>query len=396
MVIVNQIQKLAKKYQDTVVSLRREFHRHPELSFQEVETTKRIAAELDKLGIPYEINPEKNTGLVACLKGGKPGKAVALRADIDGLPVKELTGLPFASENEGKMHACGHDNHIAMLLGAAYILHEVQDQICGTVYFVFQPAEELCAGAEYMLRFGNWYDKIGSMYAAHVWFDMPAGKVNIQAGPRFAAGTHFYIDVHGTGCHGSLPHQGIDASVVAAAILLNIQTIVSRRVSPLDSVALTIGTVRSGTAFNIVSGEAHMEGTCRYFLPETGKLLETMLSDMVHDTAHQYGATADFHMDLIAPPTINDAACAGLGAKAAAKVVGEDNVVPMEHTMACEDFAFYTEKKPCCYGIVGIRNPEKNAMYPQHSNRYTVDEDVLGNGAAIFAQYALDWLEANK
>ena len=261
---------------------------------------------------------------------------------------------------------------------------------------IFQPAEELCAGAEYMLRFGDWYDKIGSMYAAHVWFDMPAGKVNIQAGPRFAAGTHFYIDVHGTGCHGSLPHQGVDASVVAAAMLLNIQTIVSRRVSPLDSVALTIGTVQSGTAFNIVSGEAHMEGTCRYFLPETGKLLERMLSDMVHDTAHQYGATADFHMDLIAPPTINDAACAGLGARAAAKVVGEDNVVPMEHTMACEDFAFYTEKKPCCYGIVGIRNPEKNAMYPQHSNRYTVDEDVLGNGAAIFAQYALDWLEANK
>ena len=325
---MNQIQELARKYQDTVVALRREFHRHPELSFQEVETTKRIAAELDKLGIPYEINPEKNTGLVACLKGGKPGKAVALRADIDGLPVKEMTGLPFASENDGKMHACGHDNHIAMLLGAAYILRDVQDQICGTVYFVFQPAEELCAGAEYMLRFGDWYDKIGSMYAAHVWFDMPAGKVNIQAGPRFAAGTHFYIDVHGTGCHGSLPHQGVDASVVAAAMLLNIQTIVSRRVSPLDSVALTIGTVQSGTAFNIVSGEAHMEGTCRYFLPETGKLLERMLSDMVHDTAHQYGATADFHMDLIAPPTINDAACAGLGARAAAKVVGEDTWSP--------------------------------------------------------------------
>lgn len=393
---MEQIKDLVKKYQDTIISLRREFHQHPELSFQEVETTKRIAAELDKLGIPYEIDPEKNTGLVACLTGGKPGKAVGLRADIDGLPVLEQTGLPFASKNTGKMHACGHDNHIAILLGAAYILNEIKDEIPGSVYFVFQPAEELCSGAEYMIRFGDWFKKVGSMYASHVWYDLPAGKVNVEAGPRLAAGTHFYIDVHGRCCHGSMPHQGIDASVIAAAILMNIQTVVSRRISPLEAVAVTIGKVESGTVFNVVSGEAHMEGTCRYFLPETWDFLNETLSTIVKDTAHQYGAEADFHMDLIAPPTINDDACAAIGAKAAAKIVGEENMVPMVHTMACEDFAFYAREIPCCYAMVGIRNPEKKADYPQHSDHYTVDEDVIASGSGIYAQYALDWLLANK
>lgn len=256
--------KLMERYNDDIIRLRREFHQHPELSFEETETTRRIASVLDEWGIPYQINEEKHTGLVARISGAHPGKAVALRADIDALPVTEKTGLPFASEVPGRMHACGHDNHIAMLLGAARMLLDIRDQIYGDVYLVFQPAEEAGKGAVYMKKFGDWFAKIGAIFGAHIWSSVPAGTVAIRTGPFMAAADKFTIRIHGVQSHGSQPWSGVDAIVVGSAIVTNLQSIVSRQLYAIDPVVVTVGKFQGGDRWNIVSGEAVLEGTTRY------------------------------------------------------------------------------------------------------------------------------------
>lgn len=196
---------------------------------------------MDGWGIPYEINPAKNTGLVAKISGTQPGKAVALRADIDALPVEEKTGLPFASDVPGRMHACGHDNHISMLLGAARMLMDMRDQIRGDVYLVFQPGEETGEGANYMKQFGSWFSEIGAIFGAHIWSSVPAGKIAIRTGPFMAATDKFTIRIHGVQSHGSQPWSGVDAVVVGSAIVMNLQSIVSRQLYAIDPVVVTVG-----------------------------------------------------------------------------------------------------------------------------------------------------------
>lgn len=391
-----EMKELVEKYRDYVRDLRREFHQYPELSMQEVETTKRIAQKLDELGIPYEIDTEKNTGLVGVIQGAHPGKAVALRADIDALPVTETTGLPFASKNAGCMHACGHDNHMAMLLGAAKMLLDMKDDIYGTVYLVFQPAEETGEGAPYMKRFGDWFSKVGAIFGGHIWADVPAGVVGTRAGAFMAATDKFTIKIHGKQSHGSQPQAGVDAVVVGSAMVMNLQTLVSRQFGAVEPVVVTVGTFKGGDRWNIVSGEAYLDGTTRYFDRQVGKDLKEKMERIVKATAEAYGATAELDYEYIVPPTVNDAACTDIVNQAVVKVLGSDALQEHDLVMGGEDFAYYQNEKPGSFMLVGTYNPACNAVYPNHSNYFTSDESILSGGSGVYAQTAIDWLKANK
>lgn len=385
-----------EKYKDEIIGFRREFHRHPELSYEEQGTTKRIAEILKGWGLPVQIDPEKNTGLVTFIKGNHPGKAVALRTDIDALPVTEKTGLPFASENKGKMHACGHDNHIAMVLGATHMLLDLKDQIYGTVYIVFQPAEEVGTGAQYMMRFGDWFSKVGAIFGGHIWYDVPAGKIGVHANSFMAATDKFTIRVHGKQSHGSQPWNGIDAVLAASSIVVNLQAIVSREMNATDPVVVTVGRFDGGERWNIVGGEAVLEGTTRYFEKEISSKLEKDIKEIAENTAKAYGATAEVEYERIVLPTVNDPACTKIAAQAVEEVLGKDALVDPGLTMGGEDFAFYEDKKPGSFVFIGTYNPDCKAVYPNHSNYFTSDENVLPGGARVYAQMAIDWLKQNR
>lgn len=391
-----EMKELVTKYRDYVRDIRREFHQCPELSMQEVETTTRIAKKLDEMGIPYEIDTEKNTGLVGIIQGAHEGKAVALRADIDALPVTEATGLPFASKNVGKMHACGHDNHMAMLLGAAKMLLDMKDEIYGTVYLVFQPAEETGEGAPYMMRFGDWFSKVGAIFGGHIWADAPTGTISARSGAFMAATDKFTIKIHGKQSHGSQPQAGIDAVVVGSAMVMNLQTLVSRQFGAVDPVVVTVGTFKGGDRWNIVGGEAYLDGTTRYFDKKIGKELKEKMERIVKSTAEAYGATAELEYTYIVPPTVNDAACTDIVKQAVTEVLGSDALYDHDLVMGGEDFSFYQDKKPGSFMLVGTYNPECNAVYPNHSNYFTSDESILSGGSGVYAQTAIDWLKANK
>ena len=391
-----EIKELVPKYKEFVRQLRREFHQYPELSMEEQETTKRIATKLDEMGIPYTIDPEKNTGLVAVIKGNHPGKAVALRADIDALPVTETTGLPFASKHPGKMHACGHDTHISMLLGAARMLLDMKDEIYGTVYLDFQPAEELGIGASYMMRFGDWFDKVGAIFGGHIWPDIPAGTVGVRNGAFMAATDKFVIKIHGKQAHGSQPQAGVDAVVVASVLVMQLQTLVSRQFGAVQPVVVTVGTIQGGDRWNIVGGEAVLEGTTRYFERGLGKEIQEKMERMVQSTAVAYGATAELDYQYIVPPTINDDACTEIVRHAVAEVLGKDKIVEHDLVMGGEDFSYYQEKKAGSFMLVGTYNPACKAVYSNPSNNFTADEEILSGGSGVYAQTAIDWLKANK
>lgn len=387
------VKNLIEKNKDYILEMRRYFHMHPELSFEEFETTKKISEELDKMGIQYEIPTEEpKTGVIGLIKGGKPGKTVALRADIDALNVTEENDVDYKSQNVGKMHACGHDTHMAMLLGAAKMLKEVQDDLCGKVYLIFQPAEEVGLGAKYMIRQGSWFEETDNIYGSHIWSGVEAGKISVEAGDRMAAADMFKIKLKGKSGHGSLPNETVDAVVVGSAVVQALQQLVSRNYSPLDSVTVTIGSFHSGNRFNIIAGEAEMEGTNRYFSREIGERIEKDMRRVIKGVCDAYGATYEMEYTYILGPTFNEEESSKIAAKAIEKIAGKDTVGLMQKTTGGEDFAFYLEKKPGCFGFVGCRNPEIGADYPHHSEHFNVDESVLANGAATYAQYAIDFL----
>lgn len=378
-------------YSAYIQNIRREFHQYPELSMQEVKTTKRIAEKLKELKIPHEITPS-GIGVIGIINGNRPGQSVALRADIDALPVTEKTGLPFCSKNQGIMHACGHDTHIAMLLGAAKMLADNRDQVQGRVYLIFQPAEEIGKGATYMMSVGDWYEKISAIFGAHIWTDIPAGKFSVKAGPAMAATDRFVIKVHGKQSHGSQPHAGIDAVLTAAAIAVNLQSIISRQINALDTAVLTIGTIHGGDRWNIVGGEASLEGTTRYFDPSIGALLEERMNRIINSTAEAYGATAEIEYLHVVPPTVNDPTCSEMVAHTISDLLGNEALLNYEKVMGSEDFAFYQKEKAGGFFFIGARNPDIGAVYSNHSDHFTIDESVLPYGALIYAQLAINWL----
>lgn len=384
------VKELGKKYKDYVIELRREFHMYPESSFEEFRTSQRVKEELDKMGITYESLA--GTGVLATLKGDKPGKTVALRADMDALEIQETNDVEYKSKNDGKMHACGHDAHTSMLLGAAKMLSENKDSIKGTIMFIFQPAEEVAGGAKKMIEESNFLDNVDSVFGIHVWSDLPTGKVSVDVGPRMASADFFNIKITGKAGHGSMPHQTVDAVVVGSAVVMNLQSFVSREMSPLDSVVLSIGSFHSGTRFNIIAGEAVLSGTSRCFSPEIREQFPIAIERIAKSTAEAYRATAELDYTHGTPPTINDEESALIAQGSVTKLLGESGNISMPKTTGGEDFSFFLEKVPGAFAFVGVRNDEKNANFPHHHDKFNIDEDGLEIGSNLYAQYALDFL----
>ena len=383
---------LAANIEAYIIEQRRWFHQHPELSWEEVETTKEIVRQLEAMGYDVHTYPDR-PGCWALLKGGKAteqSKTVILRADIDALPVLEKTGLPFASVNPGVMHACGHDCHIAMQLGAAKLLMETRDQLEGNVKIFFQAAEETCSGAKYYIDNGI-LDGADAIFGMHIWNDLESGMLNAQPGPRMASCGNFKITIEGISCHGSNPSGGIDAMVVAAAIIMNLQTIVSRTNDPRNALALTVGTIQGGQRFNILANQVVMEGTTRTYSKEMYEATEPLMRRIVENTAATFGAKATLEFDAVLSAVINrDDLLNTVGAEAALKLYGEEGVKEMRSQMGSEDFAMFTEHVPGIYCYVGSNCPEHNVG--NHNDAYDVDEAVLKRGAAMAAQFAFDYL----
>ena len=388
------IRALAEKYEGYIIEQRRWFHAHPELSWEEFGTTDHIQEELEKMGL--EVHRfEGRPGCTAMIYGGKavPGaKTVALRADIDALPVEEKTGLSFASENPGVMHACGHDNHMAMLLGAAKILCEVKDELEGNVKLLFQAAEETCFGAEYYVQQGV-LDGVDAIYGQHIWAGLEAPYLNVQPGVRMASCDNFTITMEGSSTHGSTPHLGTDAIVAAASIIMNIQTIVSRNNDPLNALVVSIGEIHGGQRFNILANKVVMEGTCRTHSREMRGKIEPLLRRICEDTAAAFGAKAELKYDAFPSPVINDHDDLNqIAHDAAVKLYGEEGIKEMPRVMGSEDFAYFMDVVPGIFGFLGSRDAEHQAS--NHNDCYDVPEDVLKRGAAMHAQFAADYLSA--
>lgn len=435
-----RVQELAARIEPYLIEKRRFFHAHPELSGEEVNTTAAIAQELDAMGIEYALPNDfipgpapaqytesenlaslkeagkafvrqgveaqggstisSQSGLIVTIRGeapdaydeqGRPRHRIVLRSDIDALPILEQTGALYASKNEGVMHACGHDCHIAMMLGAIRLLNELREQLRGEVRIIFQPAEEISIGSRRMIAAGA-LDGVETIYGAHIWSEVEAGTVSIESGPRMANTDWFRVDISGSSAHGAMPHKGVDAIVVGAAIIEALQVVVSRDVSPFDPVVLTIGEFHGGVARNVMAGTSYLTGTVRSFDPKVREFLRERMEFMVHHVARSYSAKADFEWQSGNSALINDKKCAKRAIKSAVKVLGEDALAKYEGTLSGEDFSEYLRVVPGVFVFVGGKNPEKGADHPQHSCYYEVDESVLVSGAKLAAQYAFDYL----
>jgi len=384
-----KIRELAKKHEGQIIAWRREFHKNPELSWEEIKTGNRICEELT--GMNIKLKRVAKTGILGTLKGNKPGKTVALRADMDALLVKEVNDVPYRSKNEGVMHACGHDGHVAMLLGAAKILSQMQNEIKGTVKFIFQPAEEIAQGAEKMIHEGV-INGVDAVLGIHLWADLETGKVSLEPGPRMASMDLFKITIKGKGGHGSMPHQGVDAIIAAAAVVMALQSIVSREISPLDPAVLTIGKFYGGEGFNVLCDEVFMEGTTRCFDPQVRNKFPSLLKRITKKTAEAFRAKGESEYILGSPPVINNSQISRIASQAVINNFGAESVIKLEKVTAGEDFALYAQKIPGAMAFVGARNENKGAVYPHHHKKFNIDEDALIIGTTLYSQFALDFL----
>lgn len=384
------VRELSEKYKKELIALRREFHQNPELSWKEIRTSKRVEEELRKIGI--DVQRVVDTGIVGTIKGKKGNKVVALRADMDALPIQEANNdIPYKSKNDGVMHACGHDSHTAMLLIAAKVLWELRDQIRGIVKLIFQPAEELIQGAKKMLDEGA-LEGVHAILGIHIWSQLPTGKVSLEPGPRFAAGDRFKITVKGKGSHGAIPHLGIDAIVAASAIVMNLQTIVSREIDPLEPAVVSLGKINGGFNFNVICNKVVIEGTTRSFNADIQKNFLLLIQRIIYKTAAAFNAQAELDYTAGALPCINDPVVSEVAIESITKLYGDGVIGHFEKTMGTEDFAYFSQKVPGIIAFLGGGNKDKNSTYPHHNEKFNIDEEALPIGVSLYAQFALDFL----
>jgi amidohydrolase len=381
-------------------SLRRDFHRHPELGFREIRTGGIVAQELQSLGIEVTKGIGK-TGVVGLLEGERPGPTLLLRFDMDALPIVEDTGADYASKNHGIMHACGHDGHTAIGLTVAKILHAHRDQLAGTVKFCFQPSEEgtngeEVGGAEMMIRDGVLDGPTVDMaLALHLWNEQPLGWLGIGGGPMMAGADLFTIKVTGRGGHGAVPHAAVDPVVASAHMINVLQTIVSRNVAPLDTAVVSVTSVHSGTAFNVIPQEATLEGTVRTFEPRVRQRVLERFEQIVRGTATTLGCQADVTVKRVTPPLINDTSISARVQETARRVLpGSDLRTDGYLTMGAEDAAFLLEQVRGCFFFVGSANREHHLDYGHHHPKFDFDEEALVRGSALMAAAAMDLLDS--
>lgn len=396
--LAQRVLELADEFYPEIVRLRRTIHSNPELAFEEVATSALVAETLEKAGLTATRGIAK-TGVIADLKGrangqGKsPGRRIALRSDMDALPITEATGLEFASKNQGKMHACGHDAHTAIGLGAAMILSKLRDELHGDVRFLFQPSEERNpGGAPFMIEEGA-LDGVDEIYGLHVLSQADAGTVGFCPGEMMASADELYITIKGKSGHGARPHHTIDPIVTSAQVILALQSLVSRNLDPFAQGVITIGSIHAGFAPNIIPPEVKLVGTLRSMSREWREYAHRRVHEIVNGTCFAAGASADIHIDLGYPVLVNADRETEFAASAAEEIFGSDRVFQAERLMGAEDFAYYLEKVPGTFYRLGIRNEAAGITADIHNDHFTIDESALKTGAAMQAWLAIRALE---
>ena len=390
---MNTIAEQAKKMSDKIVAWRRHFHANPELGMETPKTEAYIVEELKKMGVTSIRQGVAGHGIVALIEGGKPGKVLGIRADIDALNMAEDTGLPFASKS-GWMHACGHDAHAAILLATAELLMAHRNELKGTVKLIFQPGEETTLGADLMINDGALenpkVDAIIGLHVGNVWKDGVPGEVMYRYGPMMAATDFFTITFHGKGGHGAMPHLTIDPIAIACEAYMALQTIVSREINPLDSAVVTIGAFQGGTAENIIANTCTLKGTSRALSRDTHKKLKVRIQEICENVARGMRGEVSIEFRTSLPPLINDREMTDKLRQAACEVVGAERVREIaEPTMGGEDMACFMEKVPGTYFSLPSFTPENSQ--PHHHPKFDIDESVLWIGSATFGQFALTW-----
>ncbi len=378
------VQHVRESFADKIIDLRRDIHREPELGFGTEKTARKVLAALD--GLPLEIQTGvAENGIVATLKGEGEGPTVGLRADMDALPIHEETGLPFASETDGRMHACGHDGHTSMLVGAAHALSGMRDRLNGTVKFVFQPAEEGGGGGRVMVEEGVAED-IDSIFALHLWPGLPFGTAGTKAGPIMAAADAFEMRVRGRGGHGAMPHLTVDAIAISAQIVTALQTVVAREVNPVEPAVLTVGEIEAGSAFNIIPETARLGGTVRTLKEDLRRSMPQRIEELARGVAGGMRGDAELNYTFSYPVTVNDEASASLALGVIGDLFGEDDALKLPNpTMGAEDFAFFLEELPGAFIWLGI-GEEVSGL---HTPTFAFDEEILPKGSALLAALAL-------
>lgn len=385
------IKEKVKQIEQDIIALRRHFHRFPEPSLKEFETAKKIEQELDVLGIPHVRIGE--TGVLATIQGGKgSGKTILLRADIDALEITEKTGLSFASENQGLSHACGHDAHTAMGIGTARILNDIKDTFAGKIYIAFQQAEEIGAGAKLFVSSGLIED-IDESFCIHTNSASKVGTILAREGAVNASCDIFNIRLHGLSAHVGKPHLGIDVVVAASQLVVSLQSIVAREISPVEEAVLGIGRLQAGTRYNIVANEAELEGTIRAYSHETRAQLKAAIERVLKGIAVTYRCEYDIKWHDAAAPVINHASCANAAVDVAREIDGVDTIIDVyEKSMGADDYAGYMVNKPGVYVLLGTQGDEKTA-FGHHHEQFDIDERSLALGVEFEVRYILSRLQ---
>jgi amidohydrolase len=387
-----KIRQLSAQIADWVIDIRRDLHAHPEIGLQETRTPVVVAEHLEKLGLEVKTGVGA-TGVVGLLKGGKPGRVLAIRADMDALPIKEETGLPFASKNDGVMHACGHDAHVAMALGAARVLSELREHICGTIKFVIQPAEENLGGAIGMVEEGVLENpKVDAIAALHVETHEEVGTLAIKSGPVGASADVFMVSVNGKGGHGSEPQDCIDPIHIAAHIVTAFQTMIPRTLDVRDPVVVSVCSIQAGSAFNIIPDNVHFGGTVRTLSRKRREEMPRKMEDIVRGITGTFGATYDFSYIFGAPVTSNEPGITDLMRDVTRELWGADALIEKEKpSMGSEDYSYYLEKVPGAMGFLGA-GPPAERRFPAHHPKFDIDERCLTFGVEFHSATAIKFL----
>ncbi|MFO7342715.1 MAG: M20 family metallopeptidase [Bacillaceae bacterium] len=386
-----EIKRLVDEVKEEVVGWRRHLHAHPELSFQEEKTAQFVYEKLQSFG-NLELSRPTKTSVMARLIGEKPGRVVAIRADMDALPIQEENDFEFVSKNPGVMHACGHDGHTAMLLGTAKILTRLRDRIQGEVRFLFQHAEELYpGGAEEMVQAGV-LEGVDVVIGTHLWSPLEHGKIGIVYGPMMASPDSFHLRIHGKGGHAGMPHQTVDAIAIGAQVVTNLQYIVSRYVDPIEPLVVSVTQFVAGTTFNVLPGTVEIQGTVRVFDEKLRQSVPQWMERIIKGITEAHGATYEFQYHYGYRPVINDDEVTKVIEETAREVFGDEAVERMKPNTVGEDFSAFLHRVPGSFFYVGAGNKEKGIIYPHHHPRFTIDEDSLEIGVRLFVHAALKLL----
>ena len=378
--------------EEDMVSTRRDLHAHPELAFQEERTAKLVAEKLRSLGLTVYTGIA-TTGVVGLLEGSEPGPTLMLRADMDGLPIQETSEAPYRSQTTEVMHACGHDGHVAALLGVASVLARNRESLKGRVKFVFQPAEENMSGAQEMIIQGVMDNpRVNRILGFHLWNALPTGQIGLKPGVIFSSADEFRLVIKGKGGHGALPHLAVDPVVISAHIVTALQTLVSREKHPFDGAVLTIGTIHGGAAFNIIADQVEMTGTLRAVDNDLRQRFMRRIPEISAAICASMEGSLDFDHVRGCRAVENDLSVTGAVFKTASQVVGDSNLPTIQPSTVGDDMALFMAEAPGCYFLVGSANPEAGLASPHHSSSFDFDERALSIAAEILARNALEYL----